>query len=299
MTRYIIILASVLLACRPAEPKVEGEKPLVVCTTDILSDAVSKLLPGCDVKALMGPGIDPHLFKPGKRSLDLLQSADVIVGNGLYLEGRMLAMLDKLSRNKPVYLLEAYIPEGRLLHPAGDPNVADPHVWMDASLYMVALEGLHKDLALELASCSEALAAREYLQELDSLDKWIQRELEDLPSERRVLFSTHHAFAYFGAAYGFRLLAVQGISTAAEYGLKDIEMGIQGAIEMGAVSIFEESGTSKRPVQAVIAGCKSRGYTLKEGGMLYVDALGGPNSQAATYIEMMRYNVQTIKNALQ
>lgn len=286
-----------LLACS-GEQK-QGSAKLIVCTTGILGDAVTKMTAGCEVHTLMGPGTDPHLFKPTKESLDLLQRADVIVANGLHLEGRMQDILEKLRRQKPVLFAAEGMDKNDLRFEDALGKVPDPHVWFDVALWRKALGHLDGQLQVVASECHAAERSEAYLANLDTLHRWVDAEVAKIPKAQRVLITAHDAFSYFGAAYDVEVVALQGISTAAEYGVRDVTNMIQFITEREIKAIFEESSIAPRSVEALIAGCAQRGFEVQRGGTLYSDALGGTDSGADHYIGMVRHNVMTLQKALQ
>lgn len=300
---YALLIAVSLYACGESSPR--SDEIVIVCTTGMLGDAVSHFTEGCTVHSLMGPGTDPHLFKPTKESLDMLQRADVIVANGLHLEGRMQDILEKLARRKPVIFAGDFAVRAEngadppdLIYADARGKVPDPHLWFDVALWKKALTHTSAELRKSAPGCTDVAGTEAYFAMLDGLEKSVRNAIAEIPEPQRVLITAHDAFSYFGRAYGMEVAALQGISTAAEYGLRDVTDMIDLITERRIKAIFDESALSPRSVNAVIAGCKSRDFDLKRGGTLYADALGGPDSGADTYEAMVLHNVTTIKNAL-
>ncbi|MCS7066942.1 MAG: zinc ABC transporter substrate-binding protein, partial [Fimbriimonadales bacterium] len=122
--------------------------------------------------------------------------------------------------------------------------------------------------------------------------------IAQIPPSQRVLITSHNAFGYFGRAYGLEVRSLQGISTLSEYGLRDLWALAEFIVQRQIKAIFAETSLSPRALQAVIARCRQRGHLVRLGGTLYSDALGPPDSDAATYVGMIRHNVRTIVNAL-
>jgi manganese/zinc/iron transport system substrate-binding protein len=301
---YLLLFLVSLLACsnqsEPSQINAEASrKKFIVCTTGMLGDALVQITSDCEVHTLMGPGTDPHLFKPTKQSLDLLQSADVIVANGLHLEGRMQDILEKLAMQKPVIFAgNGIIPEA-MIYAGGHGKVPDPHIWFDVDLWQKAVAHISDELQKLEHSCFDRTKSNGYLSALDSLNLWVAREVMTIPENQRVLITAHDAFSYFGKAYGVEVIALQGISTTAEYGVRDVTNMIELIKGRGIKAIFEESSIAPRSIEAVVAGCAQRGYEVKRGGTLYSDALGGKDSGAETYIDMVQHNVNNIKQALE
>lgn len=264
----------------------------------MIGDAMEAMLDtSVSVVSLMGPGTDPHLFKPTKQSLDYLAEADLIVANGLHLEGRMQDILEKMSRKKPVILLGTALSEDELILPEGNSDYPDPHIWFDVSLWRKALQASSGRLD-SLGILNSSNAAR-YLAQLDDLNGWTKTQMDQIPYENRVLLTAHDAFSYFGRAYEIEVIALQGISTAAEYGLRDVEEMVDLISSRNISAVFVESSISSRSMEAVVSGVRQKGGEVKLGGTLYSDAPGPDGSGAETYTEMVRHNVETIKSALE
>lgn len=246
----------------------------------------------------MGPGTDPHLFKPTKESLDHMASADIIVSNGLHLEGRMQDILHKLERTKKVIFLGEALDKETLLYGDDAKKIPDPHIWFDVEIWKTVIAYLGDELLETAPECTDRARIEAYTSQLDALDSWVSEEMNSVPEPQRVLITAHDAFSYFGRAYKTEVIGLQGISTMAEYGIRDVTNLVDLVISRQIKAAFVETSVSSRSIEAVIAGCKDRGYDVKEGGTLYSDALGNKNSGAATYIGMVKANVTTIKKAL-
>jgi manganese/zinc/iron transport system substrate-binding protein len=292
-----------------AAPKAaaSGKKPeqvgplRVTATTGMIADTARAI--GGEhvvVTGLMGPGVDPHLYKATQGDLEKLQSADLVLYNGLHLEGRMADVLVKLARTVKTVQVTETIPVERLREPPEFSGHYDPHVWFDVSLWKPVSERI-RDALIE-ADPAHAAAyqrrAENYLSELDALDAYARAEIARIPPEHRVLVTAHDAFGYFGRAYGIEVLGLQGISTASEYGLRDVERLVETIVARKIRAVFVESSVSPRSIEALIAGAKARGHEVKIGGELYSDALGAADGPAGSYIGMVRHNVDTIVRGL-
>lgn len=279
-----------------------GRPIRVVTTTSMIADLVREI--GGErvaVEGLMGPNVDPHLYRPTEGDVTRMTSADVIFYNGLHLEGKMAEVLEQVERQgiaaEPV---SEAVPEDRRLAPPEFQGNYDPHVWMDAGLWKEAARAA----AARLAALDTAHAAGyrqrldAYLVRLDSLDRWVRARAAEVPAQGRVLVTAHDAFNYFGRAYGFEVRGLQGISTATEAGTADVQALARFVAERRVPAMFVESSISPRSIQAVQEAVQARGHTVHIGGSLYSDALGGPGSGAETYEAMIRHNVNTIVDAL-
>jgi manganese/zinc/iron transport system substrate-binding protein len=298
MRRHIFFVIVFLSGFGCSQKDQSQKRFLVVTTTSMIGDAMNSMLDtSVSVVSLMGPGTDPHLFKPTKQSLDYLADADLIVANGLHLEGRMQDILEKMSKRKPVILLGAVLSDEALILPDGTADYPDPHIWFDTHLWKQVLEASSAELN-ELGIL-DSIRSEKYLTSLEELHLWTKSEIDEIPSQNKVLLTAHDAFSYFGRAYEIRVIGLQGISTAAEYGLKDVEQMVDLIATEQIGAVFVESSISSRSMEAVVSGVRQKGGEVKLGGTLYSDAPGPEGSGAETYREMVRHNVETIKAALQ
>jgi len=279
-----------------------GDGPLrLVATTGIVGD-VAREVGGehAEVESLMGPGVDPHLYKASESDVRRLAEADLILYNGLHLEGKMGDILVKMARQRPVIAVTEQAPPERLREPPEFLGQYDPHLWFDVGLWASSAEVVAEELAgldPEHAADYRANAAR-YRAELEELDRWVAEQIASIPAERRVLVTAHDAFGYFGQRYGIEVVGLQGISTLAEAGLQDVERVVDLVVERGVPAIFVESSVPRRSIEAVQAAVRARGREVAIGGQLYSDALGAAGTPAGSYVGMVRENVETIVGAL-
>ena len=299
---FVLTIALVLLVgCGPIEPPrarvLDGETIAVVTTIGMITDAVERV--GGErvaVEGLMGPGIDPHLYKASEGDLRRLERADVIFYGGLHLEAKMADVLERIGERRATQAVTDAIPREALLRPAGFEGQYDPHVWFDVALWMKAVEQIRDRLA-ELDPGSAALYGRNaaaYLAELQELDDYVHAQALRVPEGRRVIITAHDAFNYFGDAYGFEVRGLQGISTAAEAGAGDVQSLARFIARNRIPAIFVESSVSSRTIDAVREAVRARGFDVEIGGSLFSDAMGDPGTPEGTYIGMVRHNVDTI-----
>jgi manganese/zinc/iron transport system substrate-binding protein len=295
------LLAVVLLVagCQPSQKESATNTLNVVTTTGMIEDAVKNVAGNqANVVSLMGPGVDPHLYKATQGDLAKLTTADVVFYNGLHLEGKMGEVLEKLGRTKTVVAVAGQIPEAKLRTVAD--GVHDPHIWFNVDLWKEAV----KAIATTLSEADTAHAnlyrtnASRYLSQLDSLHAAISNTLNTLPPQQRVLITAHDAFGYFGDAYGVEVRGLQGISTVSEFGLRDVTELVNFIIERKIKAIFVETSVSEKSINAVIEGCKEKNWEIKIGGSLYSDAMGQPGTTEGTYVGMVAKNVTVIVEAL-
>jgi manganese/zinc/iron transport system substrate-binding protein len=304
ITRLAWVVALALLGawaagCADPNPGLEAARVgrlQIVTTTGLLQDAVRNIVGDrAEVVALMGPGVDPHLYKATQGDVRRLSRANVIVYNGLHLEGKMGEVLRKVSRHKTVIAAAEGLPPHRLRDNPDFPGSHDPHIWFDVQLWKEAVLHLSKALQEQdptnRAYYAERTAA--YAEELDRLDAWVRQEINRIPPSQRVLITAHDAFGYFGAAYGVEVRGLQGMSTVAEFGLRDVSSLVTYIVQNRIPAIFVETSVSQRAVEAVLEGSRSRGHPLRLGGTLYSDALGAEGTPEGTYVGMVRANVRT------
>jgi len=249
----------------------QGEPARVVATTSIGADLARQVcadVQGVSVTSLMGPGVDPHIYRPTVRDVRALADAQVVVAHGLLLEGRMEDLWPKLGRRGTAMVVLSDAVD------AGD----DPHIWMDASMWAAA--AMHTGDALAASMPDRADAVRAGAARV--AERW--RALD--------------AFGHFGAAYGIDVRGVQGISTEAETGLADLRALVDEVVERKVPAVFHETSVPDRAIKALIESAASRGHTLHNAAALHSDALGPPGSGADTYEGMMRSNVRAIVEAL-
>ena len=300
---FIAVLANLLLVSCKQETSSGTDKLQIVATTGMIGDAVA-IIAGdkADVTVLMGPGVDPHLYKATQGDLNALRSGDIIFYNGLHLEGKMQEVFDRLATTKKVFPVAAGIPESKLRTVAQVNGISthDPHIWFDVQLWMLAVAEIGKQLSASDPTNAAFYATQttKYLEQLAALDVFVKEKMSAIPETHRTLITSHDAFGYFGAAYGIRVKGLQGISTAAEFGLKDITDMVNMIIAEDIKAVFVESSVSEKSIQAVIEGCHQKNHNIKAGGTLYSDAMGAAGTPEGNYIGMVTHNVEVIYAAL-
>ena len=303
MRLLLFLFCLTLVSCGPGGGAARGDlgdRPVrIVATTSMIADLAREI--GGDrveVEGLMGPGVDPHLYKASEGDVSRMTGADLILYNGLHLEGKMVDILDRLGDRAAAVTDD--IDRSRLVTPPAFAGNYDPHVWMDVSMWRVAAEEVAERLAALDTTHASAYRARaeEYVVTLDSLDAYVRAQTARVPEDKRVLVTAHDAFGYFGLAYDFEVRGLQGISTATEAGTADVQELARFVAEREIPAMFVESSVPARSIEAVRAAVRSRGFEVEIGGNLYSDALGGAGSGADTYEGMIRHNVDTIVGAL-
>ncbi len=273
----------------------------VVATTGMVADVVREVGgERVEVKGLMGPGVDPHLYRQTRSDITALSRADAVFWNGLYLEAQLEEFLERLAERRPVHAVADNVPKRLRLADEEYQNQSDPHVWMDPGRWRYVVEAVRDALAELSPEHKKTFEQRAdaYLTELEKLDAYAQKVLNSVPEEKRVLVTAHDAFGYFGDAYGFEVLGIQGFSTESEAGLSRIESLVDLLVERKIGAIFIESSVSDRNIQALIEGTASRGHLVRIGGELFSDAMGPAGTYEGTWMGMIDHNVTVIARAL-
>ncbi len=278
-------------------------KPLsIVATTGMIGDAVKNITQTkAHVTTLMGPGVDPHLYKATQKDLRKITQADLVFYNGLYLEGKMAEIFKKIQKIRPIYPVSDALSTKLLLHDPEFHNNLDPHIWFDIQLWISVVQYINQVISQKDPSNKVFYQknTEDYVKKLAKLHQYIQEQVQKIPQQQRILITAHDAFSYFGRAYGMEVKGLQGISTLAEFGLRDITNLVNFIVEKKIKAIFLETATPEKPMQAVLEGCVKKGHALKIGGALYADAMGEEGTSAGTYIGMLKKNVSTIVQSLQ
>lgn len=296
----LLYLITVFFSCT-AGP-VEHERLRIVCTTSVIADPLSRIFgPFADVHALMRNGVDPHSYKAGIRDLDILSDADIVVCNGLHLEGKMAEVLESYALEKPVLSMSSGSDMKSFLHAEENAATYDPHIWFDMTLWKNGLRYVTYSVCrLKALADSQAVYTRMqgYFRSLDSLDNRMRSVLGSVPPNRRVIVTNHDAFRYFGRAYGWEVRGLQGISTLAEPGLRDMNELVDFVCRKQLPAVFVESNLSDKSLRALQAGAEARGHYIRQGGSLYADSPGKEGTPEGTYAGMLYANVETLSHSL-
>ncbi|WP_420328713.1 metal ABC transporter solute-binding protein, Zn/Mn family [Mameliella sp.] len=273
----------------------------VVATTGMIADAARQV--GGDlveVRGLMGPGVDPHSYRQTRSDIVAMARADVVLWHGLYLEAQMEEFLQDLGDRGTVTAVAERMPRDLLLAHDDYDDKFDPHVWMVPDLWKHVVENVRDALSAARPDSAEVFAANAaaHLAELDELATYAAGILASVPEESRVLVTAHDAFNYFGQAYGFEVMGIQGISTESEAGLRRIADLVDVLVDRRIGAVFVESSVSDRNIRALIEGAAAKGHEVVIGGELFSDAMGEPGTYVGTYIGMIDHNATTIAGAL-
>lgn len=286
-----LLSSQVALAQRPVK---------VLATVGMVGDIAVVVGGDCAVvTTLMGPGVDPHLYRASAGDVRALQQADLILYSGYHLEGRLAQVLAEFGRSKPtVAVAEEAVPIGEVKEVGS--GAYDPHLWMDVGMWANVPDVIADHLGELAPGCAEAAQerARDYHAQLDALNGWVATAIATIPEQERLLVTAHDAFEYYGRAYGLTVVGVQGINTDSEAGLADIRNVADLIVEHGVPTIFAETSVNTRTVTAVRDAANSRGASVSLGPELFSDAFGSGGTWQGTYIGMLVSNTNAISSSL-
>ncbi|MCC6696624.1 MAG: zinc ABC transporter substrate-binding protein [Candidatus Hydrogenedentes bacterium] len=273
----------------------------VTATIGMIADVANQIAgEHAEITGLMGPGVDPHLYKATRGDLDKLTGADLILYNGLHLEGKMADVLVQMAHKVRTVQVTDGIPQDLLREPPEFAGQFDPHVWFDVSLWARVSDRI-RDALIEADPANKAdyeANAAAYRKQLEELDAYAREQIATIPKEQRVLVTAHDAFGYFGRAYDIEVMGLQGISTTAEYGLQDLTRLVDIIVQRKIKAVFVESSISPKSIEALVRGVQDKGAEVKIGGQLFSDAMGQAGTPEGSYLGMVRHNVDTIVGAL-
>jgi manganese/zinc/iron transport system substrate-binding protein len=296
----LIFMIACLWSCNDAQ-KSNG-KLKVVTTTTMITDLVKNLGgDAIELQGLMGSGVDPHLYKASEGDVSKLFNADIIFYNGLHLEGKLVDIFEKMNtQGKSTHALGAQLDPKGLIGSDYFASNYDPHIWFELDYWKKITTYVTDQLIQANPENKELFVQNKisYLEQLEALDKELSSTINELPKEQRILVTAHDAFNYFGRKYDFQVVGLQGLSTATEAGVQDVQRLTDFIIENNIKAVFIESSVPKRTVEALQAAVQSKGYEVMIGGELYSDALGSAGTAEGTYIGMYKHNVNTIVKAL-
>jgi len=295
----LLIIVALLTGCSSNKSSKEpSDLPSIVTTIGMIEDIVINLADDyVEVTSLMGPGVDPHLYKATARDVKLLDNSDMILYGGLHLEGKMGDVFKTLAQVKKTVAVSESIPKEYLL---GLGDAHDPHVWFDIKLWLYAVEATYQSL-IELVPNHEneiKINYDRYVEKLKELNSFIRSEIATLPLKQRVLITAHDAFNYFGKAYGFEVKGLQGISTVSEAGTRNVQELAQFIVDNQIKAIFIETSVPQKTVHSLQQAVRAKGFLVEIGGELFSDAMGDRGTFEGTYEGMIKHNITTIVSAL-
>jgi len=297
---FVITILGIVYSCKNENNT--NSKLQVVTTTTMITDLVQNIGGNyIDVEGLMGSGVDPHLYKASEGDVNKIAHADVIFYGGLHLEGKLVEVFEKMgSQNINTIAVSDAVDKKTLIGSEYFASNYDPHIWFDVTNWELITQFVVEKLSEANPEHQVAFEKNgaDYLEKLKALNEEIKSVISTLPEDKRILVTAHDAFNYFGQAYGFEVVGLQGLSTATEAGVQDVQNLATFIIDKQVKAIFVESSVPKRTIEALQAAVQSKGFDVQIGGTLYSDALGNAGTEEGTYIGMFTYNVNTIVNAL-
>jgi len=297
-----MLLAMTAAGCNAAGSAHAPRYPIqAAATVGMVADLVRNVGgPHVEVTQLLGPGVDPHLYKATRDDVRTLSSGDIVFYSGLMLEGKMSDTLVKLAHNRPVIPVTEQIDPTQLLEPEDFQGHYDPHVWMDIAAWSQCVDAVSAALAkLDPAHAADYQAnAVKYQRELARLHEYGRKAIGSIPKGRRVLITSHDAFNYFGRAYGLEVQGVQGISTESEAGLQRVNALVDLIVEKKVPAVFIESSVPRKNIDALVEGAGAKGHQIVIGGELFSDAMGEAGTYEGTYLGMLDHNITLVARAL-
>ncbi|REJ61517.1 MAG: manganese transporter [Bacteroidetes bacterium] len=299
--RYLLsfLTGLVLFSCAAPTQDTADDKIKVVCTTSIMTDWVSNVASDkMEVLPLLKVGIDPHVYKPSKKDLDLLRDADVIVYHGLHLEGKIIEVLEHMN-DKLIIDAAKNFPDELIIRDPNFPASTDPHAWFDKALAQNSIKTIVGELSQFYSEESAGLLENmeSYFTAMDEVAVEVDSIISTIPQEQRLVITTHDALSYFARQYGLRVKTLQGASTVSEFGLREITDLVDFIVEAKVPAIFLENIVSPQAMESVQRGCASKGFEVEIGPELLSDSLGSEQDQN-TYFKMLIFNAKTIAEYL-
>ncbi len=286
-----------------AAGRAQDDATKVTATTGQVADLAA--IVGGDLVAvtgLMGPGVDPHLYKPSADDVSTLIESEIVFYNGLFLEGNLGEVLEQVERRKTVSAVSDGVPEDQLIQPEDDAFYGnpDPHFWFDPTLWSLAAGEVARVFAGQDEDNAQTYGdnAAAYQQELAKLDAYAAEQFATIPERSRILVTAHDAFGYLGRRYGLEVVGLQGISTATEAGVRDVQTIADLLVANEVQAIFVETSVPERTIESLQVAARDRGWDVAIGGSLYSDAMGDAGTEEGTYLGMMRYDIDTIVQGL-
>lgn len=299
--RYLLSFLTALLLFSCAAPTQESTDDTikVVCTTSIMTDWVSNVASeNMEVIPLLKVGIDPHVYKPSKKDLDLLREADVIIYHGLHLEGKIIEVLEHME-DKLIIDAAKNFPKELIISDPNFPASTDPHAWFDKELAQNSVKTIVGELLQNYPDKAAGIELKmgQYFSVMDSVAVEVNTIVDAIPEQQRLVITTHDALSYFARDYGLRVKTLQGASTVSEFGLREITDLVDFIVEQKVPAIFLENIISPQAMESVQRGCASKGFEVKIGPELLSDSLGSEEDQN-TYFKMLIFNAKTIAEYL-
>lgn len=286
--RYLLLLFLLTLFA-PAGARSQSDKPQVLATTTFIAD-IAKNVAGdaVRVESILSVGGDPHLYEPVPGDARKIAQCEMVLVNGLTLEGWMQELIANSGTKAEVVVIS------RGVVPISDPahhNATDPHAWMQAANGILYAQNIAEALSTRYPEHAQDFAKNleRYQAMLDSVDRYIKAKIQTIPERHRILVTSHDAFHYYGNRYGIRVESILGTTTDAEVQIKDIDHLMKVIEDNELPAIFVESTINPKLLEQI-----ARDKDIIIGGKLYADALGPAGSGAETYAKMIAHNTDVI-----
>lgn len=283
------------------QSNIQKTKPYIVCTTTIIGDTIKQIAQdSIQIDILMGPGVDPHVYKPVEHDLLKIAKANLVVYHGLHLEARMVDLFQHLNTLKPTLNATKDIPRHLLIGVNDQNNIFDPHVWFDPNLWIYTVTTITKKLCELIPENKDVFEHNKdvFIDRIHQMYQATRQQIAQIPHDKRILITSHDAFSYFARAYDFKVISLQGINTATEAGVQDVQDVVQIILEHKIPTIFVESSVPPRSMHAIQQRVLAQHGTVTIGNELYSDSLGNSNTQEGTYLGMLSYNIDAILQGL-
>jgi manganese/zinc/iron transport system substrate-binding protein len=300
--RTVLAGLAALAVTRPPAVAKAQDVLQVVATTGMIADA-ARTIGGnvVEVRALMGPGIDPHAYRQTRTDIVAMAQADLVLWHGLYLEAQMQEFMLTLEKEgRKIIAVAESLPRELLIAHDSYKDKFDPHVWMNPTLWSQVVLAI-RDALIVAAPQHETqfrVNADAHVAELAKLANYATEVLVSVPTTSRVLVTAHDAFNYFGAAYDFDVMGIQGISTDSEAGLQRMAELVDMLVQRNIKAVFVETSVADRNIRALIEGAAAKGHQVIIGGELFSDAMGPAGTYEGTYLGMIDHNATVIARAL-
>jgi manganese/zinc/iron transport system substrate-binding protein len=305
---WLVVSQELALAEKEASQPIQS----IITTTTIISSSIKEILSSeychkiVNLEPLIRSDVDPHLYKPSRSDLQKIIKADLIIANGLRLEGKFQETFDRLAKSgKKVIFVGDFLNKQNLIFSNSTFSQADPHIWMDLLLWKKGLNGVSnkliehfKNIGANKCASSISVAREVYFNKIEQLNDYANKIFKTIPVKNRVLVTSHDAFSYFSRRYNFNVKSIQGINTESEASIKTIEDIVTFIVNKRVPAVFTESTVSTRNIMALFEGSKAKGFKIKLAGSLFSDGMGAENSYEGTYLGMLDHNITLIAKSL-
>jgi len=269
------------------------DKPVVVTSVSILQD-MAEMIAGDEfvVQSIVPIGSDPHLHEPTPKDAKKVVNADLVIVNGLTLEGWLNELIENAGSDAEIVTVTDGL---QAIASQTYKDSSDPHAWMDASNGIKYIENI-KNSFIKLKPESREIFEFNfgvYKQQLQDLDDYIFKAMASIPEQQRILITSHDAFQYYGRRYGIQLEALLGTSTDAQAQTSDMTR-VNNVIRASKVpALFVESTINPKMIKQIAAD-----NDIVIGGHLYADSIGEEGSGADSYYDMLKHNTDEIVRGL-